>query len=284
MSPEVYFSAIVTTIGTIITAVATIYASRKSKEADVELERAKAETLKAQAEIEKAKESIKKSKNMFGSREHVESASPLDDRVAVGLGIKEIRIANYTSNVWLNTELVDAIGLSSRSALVQRMQELVEKENIRLTMVITAPGSQASKEAISSEKVININTTIEDREKLFYCAYYAIRQNIQPGGYLHNSFKEGDFKYRLTDISLPYGIFQVIYEDKSKNHIKLDLYSPYIAREKERRSIFIYEEQNPEDYNYFSKDFDNIFKNTISPTEEKKMEDEWLQIAEKYYN
>ena len=262
MLPEIAISSIVSIVGALITAAATIYASKMGKD---------------------AKKAREYARNMFGSREQVESASPLEERVALGLGIKEIRMANFASNVWLNTELVDAEALPSRSALVKLMQELVEKENIRLTMVVTAPGSQAAKEAISSEKVININTTVEDREKLFYCAYYAIRQNIQPGGYLHNSFKEGDFKYRLTDISLPYGIFQVIYKDKTKNHIKLDLYSPYIAREKERRSIFIYEDKNPEDYNYFSKEFDNIFKNTISPTEEKEMEDIWLAKAEEYY-
>lgn len=262
MLQNLSISDIIALLCALITAASTIYAGKMSK---------------------KAKDADEYVRKMFGSREQVEKASPLDERVALGLGIKEIRIANFTSNAWLNTELVDAEALPSRSALVQRMQELVEKENIRLTMVITAPGSQASKEAISSEKVININTTIEDRERLFYCAYYAIRQNIQPGGYLHNSFKKGDFKYRLTDISMPYGIFQVIYEDESKNHIKLDLYSPYIAREKERRSIFIYEKYNPEDYNYFSKDFDNIFKNTISPTEERNKENMWLETAEKYY-
>ncbi|MBR6519192.1 MAG: hypothetical protein IKT63_05925 [Oscillospiraceae bacterium] len=255
-------SDIIALLCALITAASTIYAGKMGKT---------------------AKDAIEYARNMFGSRESVESRSPLKDRVAPGLGIKEIRIANFTSNAWLNVELVDTDALSSRSEMVQLMEELITKEDIRLKMVITAPDSEAANEAIRSKKVINMHTTMEDREKLFYCAYYAIHNNIQPGGAFHKSFTENNFMYRVTDVAMPYGIFQVIYEDESKDHIKLDLYSPYISREKERRSIFIYKDKNPEDYNYFSKDFDNMFMNAISPTEEKKFAQAWVEKAKEFY-
>lgn len=274
MISEIIIPIVTAVISAVITGLFTLYSSRKEKEKVIK---------DADKMVKIAQENEQFARNTFGSREEVEKWSPMDERLNYGLGIKEIRIINFTSNTLLNPELVDMVGLSSRSVFSERIEGLVNKENVRLTLIITAPGSEAAKESIRSHKVININTTDEDREKVFYCAYDALKQKIMPGGVYHKSYTENNFVYKITDISLPYGIFQVIYEDSSKNHIKLDLYSPYITREKERRSIFIYEKKNPDDYAYFSNNFDQIMMNALTPAQEEKFAQQWMAKARTYY-
>ena len=207
-------------LDTIIMALATIIASIASAVVSAKITKNKM-----------SREVKETSENMLAAREDIEEKFSIDSRVRLGLGIKELRIMNFASTAILSPDIVDYIGQSSKNELSERIEKLLLKENVKLTLLITAPGSYAAEEAISSEKVINMNMDITNRKQIFYQAYAGIHSKIQENGIFNGCYKEGRFQYRITNIALPYAIFQVKYVDPRKDHIKIDLYSPYISRE-----------------------------------------------------
>ena len=215
--------------------------------------------------------------NIFGSRENVDGSIPLEERIGLELGIKEIRILNLSSNTVLNPEIVDVSIKEKHNELSRRIEKLVVQEKIKLVMVIAAPDSEAAKEAVRTEKVINTRIHRNKRELVFYSAYAAIQEKIAQDGVFQDSYEKGRFVYRLTEDVLPYAIFQVKYEDSRKNHIKLDLYSPYIGGEKDRRTIYLYENKRSDDYRFFSENFDRIYNHAMSEEEELEKREEWLE-------
>ncbi len=218
----------------------------------------------------------------FCSREELELEHPFDQRVQLGLGIKEIRILNYACNAILSPHIVDYIGMPSNRDFSDTIDKLVVDENIRLTIVITAPMSMAAEEALTSQKIVNLNTDTHNRNQVFFQSFSGIQNRIDVGGSFYHSYQSGRFNYRITQIALPYGLFQVKYNDPSKDHIKIDLYSPYISRESKRRSIFIYKATDPENYRFFEENFDNIFKNSLSLEEENIYLETWLNHSSSY--
>lgn len=236
--------------------------------------------IRAKKRAETAEKNEQLARNAFGARDKVDNSIPLDERFAVGLGIKEVRIMNFASTTLLVPDVADTYGMRSSGELAERLEQLVCEENVRVRIIVTAPDSVAAREAVENEKVINVLVPHNARERIFYDAYAALRKKISEGGSFHESYQSGRFVYRLTEVALPYGIFQVIYDDPKKNHIKLDIYSPFITREKERRTIYIYESKSPEDYAYFSESFDRVYNKTLSAEEEAERRDLWL-AAEK---
>lgn len=264
MEPEVWAS-IISSTGAIIAAIIAVIARKRE--------------LIARKDAEKAKMSGVGCLNAFGAREVVDASIPLDERVKLGLGIKEIRVLNFASSSILSPGIVDFIGLPSRSEFSDRIEDLVCKENIKLTLIINAPESEAAKEAITNGKIVNQNTDCQNRDQVFYQAYAGIQRRIRKNEIFYESFKKGNFKYRVTTVSLPYAIFQVKYEDETKNHIKIDLYSPYISSESKRRTFYIFSQIDPENYKFFEENFDNVYKNAMASTEEYQHTQRWIDKA-----
>ena len=237
---------------------------------------------KKKQHVEVAEKSTKNGLKIFDSREKVESLVPLDERIKVGLGIKEIRILNFACTSILSPNLVDYNGLPTRSELYNRIEQLIHEENIDLAIVISAPESEGADDALNSEKIVNLNTDIKTRRQVFYQSYGGLQKKISAGGAFYNSYCSGRLKYRITKIALPYAIFQVKYKDSKKDHIKIDLYSPYISRESRRRSFFVYKNRDNDNYEFFNENFDNVFKNAMSKEEEDEYKEIWLAKAEEY--
>lgn len=218
------------------------------------------------------KKENKNSIEFFGARKIIDSAIPLHNRVKTGLGIKEIRVLNYAGTTIVDPNNSDYTNFSEKDELSTALFRVLDRENVKFTIILTNPESEAAREAIRSRKVINNKYNDTNREMIFADACDALKKALSDGGDLHNAYKGNRINCRLTDIALPYGLFQVIYNDASKNHIKVDLYSPEIPDEGERRTFYIYESKNKEDYNFFDTNIKNIlhsatdFIEAASPT------------------
>lgn len=225
---------------------------------------------------------ISKTCRRFGAREDVESQNGLDKRLKLGIGIKEIRILNYASTSVLTPSLVDFSNLTHCSNLSDRIKELVCKEGVKITLIINAPDCAAADEALRSEKIINMNIDGNNRGQVFYQSYKGIQEIIGENGAFYNSYKSKDFKYHITEVALPYAIFQVKHNNSKKDYVKIDLYSPYISNESKRRTFFIYRADDEKNYKFFEENFDNVCKNAILEKEEKKRAPQWLKAASNY--
>ena len=64
-----------------------------------------------------------------------------------------------------------------------------------------------------------------------------------------------------TEIALPYALFETIFDDKTKNHIKVDLYSPLTNDDGKRPSFMVYREDNDDLYKHFSEVIDAVIYN-----------------------
>ena len=198
----------------------------------------------------------------FGARKIIDSAIPLHNRVKTGLGIKEIRVLNYAGTTIVDPNNSDYSNFSEKDELSTALFKVLDRENVKFTIILTNPESEAAREAIRSRKVINNRYNDTNREMIFSDACDALKKALSDGGDLHNAYQENRINCRLTDIALPYGLFQVTYNDASKNHIKVDLYSPEIPDEGERRTFYIYENKNKEDYDFFERNIKNILHST----------------------
>ena len=73
-----------------------------------------------------------------------------------------------------------------------------------------------------------------------------------------NKYKNFNLIAKETDIALPYALFETIFEDDSKNHIKVDLYSPLTQNDDNRPSFMVYKSENPDLYKHFAGVIDSI--------------------------
>ncbi len=85
--------------------------------------------------------------------------------------------------------------------------------------------------------------------------------------------------------SMPFGIFNVEFSDEMKkyNHVKVDIYSAALDNEDNRRSFVIWEEDDPENYQFFVQNFMNIKGNPslcekVQTESLKQWADEWERL------
>ena len=90
-------------------------------------------------------------------------------------------------------------------------------------------------------------------------------------------------------ISMPFGIFNIEFSSayKKYNHVKVDLYSAAITNESERRSFIIWQKDDPDNYDFFVRNFDSVKLNSDICAKInninilKKYSDKWNDILRK---
>ena len=138
--------------------------------------------------------------------------------------------------------------------LSDRFRHRLLSGKIELNVMLSDPSSDAAKDAakykmnpeesvMNKDKIIDSRVTEWCKEKVLYP-----NQKIN---------------LRLTEISLPYGIMRVEFDDPNADYIKVDLYAPMIGgnKDKDRPSFYIFK-NNPattKSYEFFSKSFDTVF-------------------------
>ena len=165
-------------------------------------------------------------------------------------GAKQIRLVNYAGTSFLAS---DRISTCYDKEWKQWFKDALAG-GVHLDLVLTKPDSFAARDA-EWYKMYPSNGVLEDKKKLISRNCEAIDKLIQN----HPKLK---VIARFTNIALPYALFETIFPDPKKIHIKVDLYSPLTLNDNQRPSFMVYSSRNPELYEHFSTTINKIIEDS----------------------
>ena len=183
----------------------------------------------------------------FG-RELVECVKRHDDFTGNSC-IKEINMVCYAATIIINT---DVARIDRRAydygTMFNIFAQLLKEERFIFRLVVNAPLSVASKDAVNYSKLGN-HALMDNEEAVFLNTYANINRMIESGPYKTAS-KERRFTFTVTECVLPYAMFQIVYDEENseKNHIKVDLYSCNMDSTVDRRTMVIFRREDQENY------------------------------------
>lgn len=136
--------------------------------------------------------------------------------------------------------------------------QLLYDNEFSMTIITNAPGSPPTADAIKTNKLGN-DALADNPNAIFLVSYANICKLLENEPY-HSAKQENRFKYLLTKNILPFAFFQIIYKNEWRefNHIKIDLYTEGVQFSANRRSMIIFEKDNPETYRFFEQQFAHL--------------------------
>lgn len=222
----------------------------------------------------------------FG-RELVECVKRHDDFTGNSC-IKEINMVCYAATIIINT---DVARIDRRAydygAMFNIFAQLLKEERFIFRLVVNAPLSVASKDAVNYSKLGN-HALMDNEEAVFLNTYANINRMIESGPYKTAS-KERRFTFTVTECVLPYAMFQIVYDEENseKNHIKVDLYSCNMDSSADRRTMVIFMREDQENYDFFEnqiKFFNSREMRKRSFELISQNHDRWMQAWTEYSN
>lgn len=197
--------------------------------------------------------------------------------------IKSIRMSCYAASLVFAPQInmVDERAFD-RGVLFNVLAELLKDDEFSLEIIITAPDSFAAAEAIENEKLGN-GRLEEYPEAIFLSSYCNIYRLIEQDPIFIKAKKERRFKFMVTEMALPYAIFQTVYKTgyTHNDHIKLDLYSEGLTSNMDRRSMIFFRDTDPENYTFFDNRYQYIRRKKHSDKLIKEKHDIWMKTWEK---
>ncbi len=233
------------------------------------------------------KECIKKDNRtvIMSSRSQIDNVKTLEERWKYA---KEITLVNFASTAFIASSKVAPEYVSKNS-----WRELFQKKlksGCTFRFLITEPNSYADFDASFSKMNIIKNVDVETSD-IISMAFDGLEKEYQN---LNNyGAPRGNLEYRTTTICLPYGLILVTNdaEHSNLNHVKVDLYSPYLLDDSERRSFIIYSDN--ENYAFFYKQIKKLLdtskkpnvytKNNFGKISNNEIEDALDEIYRQYF-
>ena len=129
---------------------------------------------------------------------------------------------------------------------------------IHADVILTNPHSSAAQDAAQYKMYPEGPKTPKDR---------IISDNLNELFKLKHNYPQIRLNVFLTNISLPYGVMLLEYNDRNNNHMKIDLYSAVLDDDRERPSFYLLE-NNPNTkslYSFFKRNLQRIRDNYSSP-------------------
>lgn len=222
----------------------------------------------------------------FG-RELVECVKRHDDFTGNSC-IKEINMVCYAATIIINT---DVAHIDRRAydygTMFNIFAQLLKEERFIFRLVVNAPLSVASKDAVNYSKLGN-HAMMDNEEAVFLNTYANINKMIESGPYKTAS-TERRFTFTVTECVLPYAMFQIVYDEENseKNHIKVDLYSCNMDSSADRRTMVIFRREDQENYDFFEnqiKFFNSREMRRRSFELISQNHDRWMQAWTEYSN
>lgn len=179
----------------------------------------------------------------MADKSEIEECIPLNVREKDAI---EIRLVNYAGTSFLsNSEIADSYDKKWTEWFDSALNG-----GTKITLVLTAPNSYAAKDAEKYKMYPPMGSKTEIKD--------IIPKNIEKINKLYKEHKNIKLAAYLTDIALPYAIFETRFKDSEDNHIKVDLYSPLMFNDDKRPSFMVYKKENPKLYKHFSDVIDHI--------------------------
>lgn len=212
------------------------------------------------------------------SRREIHRRNPLDVRLHIRdedyKHITTVRIMCFCGNVFLDPAYTHIGHINANDIqFSDAFESILKNTNATVELVLTEPNeynlidfntkiapSRAGdpKGALYSALSTVYHKLYEDRDSPFFLA----RQNPVR------------FHFRVINTSIPFAIFNVEYDNDytEYNHVKVDLYSAAIGDEDDRRSFVIWQDSDPENYQFFVENFKMVFTNKTLCHKPKKKE------------
>lgn len=219
-------------------------------------------------------------------REKIHDIYSIDSRLHITdklyKNIKRVRIMNFASNLLINPLVGEKGHIPTKDiSLSQAMEAIMREADATVELILTEPNPYNLQDLKS--KIANQNAGSE--EGALYSALATMYKNLTTDTIYREKASEIPVHFWLytLNISMPFGIFNVEFLDETKyNHVKVDLYSAALHNENERRSFVIWEKDDPDNYNFFVNNFDDIKGNPSLCTPHRNPLDTLKQWAEEW--
>ena len=194
--------------------------------------------------------------------------------------VREINISCYAGNIIFTPERESVDRRAYDLGMMFKVfRAMLSDPDFTLRLMINAPDSPAVADAIRYSRLGN-NAFEECPEVVFYSAYAGI-QSLMAEEPFRSARKEKRFQLTLTDCVMPYSLFHVIYKSgwEEFNHVKVDLYSLNLDSSVDRRSMLIFERDDPENYRFFVQQFEYLRNQELRASRERirQNNDKWLR-------
>ena len=229
------------------------------------------ERYNARQNIEKMRVSLEENSGKLLSRQDVDGIlGKVKDRLNIRVNNRRIAykatLICYTGASFINKKDVTQTREGNAEEVSDAFIGFIKTERTAFDLIITNPYSNAAVDAARFGKLGNNNFITRRRDVPAYVnttepfenAYDSIVKQIRRNTAIQRKMENNELNIFITDISLPYALFQIEYIDKFSylNHIRLDLYSPFLSSNSERKSIIISKGTNKEEYDFFNREID----------------------------
>lgn len=167
---------------------------------------------------------------------------------------KEIWFVNYACTAFLAAQ--EAVSGEMAKSKWYQVFEKALQAGCNFKFLLTEPNTFADFDA-SRYKMKTIPNKNIQASALIGLAFEALKNKCKRIE-KEDQDKCGTIDYRATDIALPYGLVMVLNDEEHSdlNHIKVDLYSPELSNDRNRRSFILYLNKNKDNYKFFE---DQVF-------------------------
>ena len=180
----------------------------------------------------------------MGTKRCIEDGLTLEEREK---GAKKIRILNFAGTSFLaNKEIATAYGEDWRKWFEDALMG-----GVAIDMILTAPDTAAADDAAKYKMYPTAGSDVPS-EVIIEKNFRILSEIDERVNSLKNDNPDIKLIARKTEIALPYAVLETIFDDQSKNHIKIDLYSPLTNNDDKRPSFMIYKADHRELYDHFS--------------------------------
>jgi len=203
-------------------------------------------------DTKKEQSTIRQERFIF-SRSELEPQHPLELRLSGATDIQLLNLAG-TTLFYEKTIVAD----NHHKSMKKLFGEILAKGETTVRMILPKAGSIAEQDAAQNKLCESYDlgssqTVLE-----------TLRNQI-----VRDTQKFSKLQVRFASCAFPYALMIVCYKNMpEKNHVKVDLYSPYLSRDSSRRTFMIYQNKDPDNFNFFYDNFQNIWGHSDdSPTQ-----------------
>lgn len=201
-------------------------------------------------------------------RREIHNRYSIDNRLHISDGlykqIRRIRIMNFSSNLIINPEIGEIGHIPPKDmGLSDGIEKIMRETNANVELILTQPNENNVKDL--ETKIANLRAG--SSKGALYSALATLYKNLSTDTIYaqHSTSTPVLFQLYVMKTSMPFGIFNVEFlgEARRLNHVKVDLYSAALDNEDDRRSFVIWQDEDPENYQFFVHNFTNIKKNPL---------------------
>lgn len=197
--------------------------------------------------------------------------------------IRQIRLMNISSNSIINPETVNIAHEVDNIKISDAIEKIMEHKKLNFEMILLEPNQHNLKDINTKIVFQHCGSSMDS----LYSALFALYQKLSNDTIYSQLRKSNHFSLYLMKICMPFGIFNVEFSSlyKKYNHVKIDLYSAAITNESERRSLIIWQKDDPNNYDFFVRNFDSIKLNSEicvkinNINNLKKYLDKWCKLS-----